>query len=457
MLNSTSMCYTYTMELRQKIELRKILAPELRQSLKVLTLPLLDLKQLIENELVENPFLEETPTQETLDTLPSTSDDFDGHNPESIVKNGPDIDLYAHLLTKKASLQDVLLRQLGIFANTDEELKIGKEIIGNIEENGYLKATLEEIAGTQGVTTPEVEKVLKLVQRFEPAGVGARTTAECLLIQLELGHEKDPLLKQIVECHLEDLAKKNYSLIAKSLKEPPEKIEPLIKKILKLDPKPGRNYSAEETQRIIPDIIIEEKEDNLEITINKENLPPITINKVYRDMLKKPNLDPQTKEFLTNKLRHALELLRAIAKRQTTLRKVIDKLVEIQREAILQEDPSLLRPLTFQGLAKELDIHESTVCRVVMNKYVKMPYGMVALKDLFTSHIHDENGQSVSSNYIKILIKELIDEEDKKHPLSDEEILKILSQKNQLQVARRTVAKYREELKILSSTYRKER
>lgn len=439
------------MEIRQRTELRRLLVPQLTQSLKILTLPLLDLKTIVQEEVTNNPLLEESQPKKTLSELTSRS---------SLPQNQIDsqyLDFRLSLLTNNMSLQDILLRQLGMFTNTDEELRIGQEIIGNIDENGYLKAALEEIANALNVAVENVENVLKIIQQFEPAGVGARTVSECLLTQLEMVNENDPLMRKIVECHLEDVAKKNYSHIAKNLKEPIDRIEPLIKKILRLNPKPGRNYSAEETHRIIPDIIIEQDdEDNLEITINNEDIPSLNINKTYRDMLKKNDLDPKTQEFLTDKLRDALELLRAIFKRQRTLRKVMEIVAQIQQDAI-KDGLSHLKPLTLQEVAEKINLHESTISRTVMNKYVRLPWGMVALKDFFTSHIHDKNGQSISSSHIKGLIKELVENEDKKHPLSDEEISKIILNEKNLQVSRRTVAKYREELKILSTAFRRER
>lgn len=435
------------MEIRQKIELRQLLLPQMRQSLKILALPLLELKGLLEQELLNNPFLEEAEKS----ALPSSLSEL------KKAPMTPDLETRITMMARKSSLQDVLIRQLGMFANTEEEIKIGQEIIGDIDENGYLKASLEDIANRLNIPIENVEKVLKIIQQFDPAGVGARTVPECLLIQLKLSDENGPLISKIIEHHLEDIAKKNYSHIAKMLKEPLENIEPLIKKILKLDPKPGRNYSAEEVNRIIPDIVIEQKDDEeFEITINNEDIPTLNINKTYREMLKDNNLDPQTKEFLTNKLRNALELLRAIFKRQDTLRKVMDIIVEIQKDAI-REGLSYLKPFTLQEVAQKLTMHESTVSRTIMNKYVQLPWGAVALKDFFTSHIHDQNGQTVSSSHIKGLIKEIIEREDKKHPLSDEDISKVMLNEKNLQVSRRTVAKYREELKILSTVFRKER
>jgi RNA polymerase sigma-54 factor len=435
------------MELRQKTELRRYLVPELRQSLNILALPLLEIKNLIEKELEDNPFLEESPPPQKNTEAPLPPPDS---------QDRPNLDFRLNLLTKKVTLQDVLLRQLSMFTNADEDFKIGQEIIGNIDENGYLKATLTEIATALNVSTDKAENVLKLIQQFEPAGVGARTVSECLLIQLELNNDQDPLMRKIIECHMEDVAKKNYSLIAKALKEPIENIEPRIKKVLKLDPKPGRNYSPDETQRIIPDITIDEKDDKLEITINNEDIPNLNINETYRQMLKKNGLDSQAKEFLTQKLHNALELLRAISKRQTTLRNIVEVVAQIQQEAIT-EDFSHLKPLTFNEVAQKINMHESTVCRAVMNKYVKTPYGVVALKDFFSSHLLDQNGESVSSAHIKRLIKELIEQEDKKHPLSDEEIAQHLTKEKNLKISRRTVTKYREELKILSTIFRRAR
>lgn len=434
------------MEFRQRTELRHLMTPVMTQSLKVLTMTSVDLRTLVEEELLNNPCLEEGPPDDFSSLLPTTN-----HS-----KGLPQDDLTDKINPKEVSLQEVLLRQLGMFVNTDAELIIGHEIIGNIDENGCLKVSLEELAITLNLPLEEIAKVLSLIQQFEPSGVGYRSISECLGIQLKKENEPDPLIFKIIENHLEDIAKKNYSLIAKQLKEPPERIEPLIHKILKLDPKPGRNYSAQAIQRIIPDITIKEKDQALEVIINNEYFPTIIINKVYKQMLKKDNLDPAAREFIENKMRAAQELLRAVGKRTSTLRRVAEKLVEIQQDAI-KEDLSYLKPLTFAELAKELDVHETTICRTVMNKYIDTPCGTVALKEFFTTKINDGNGQAVSVNYIKKTIKELIQQEDKKHPLSDEDVAKLLSERFNLKAARRTVAKYREEFKIPSTAFRRER
>ncbi len=432
------------MEIRQRHELRHLMVPALTQSLKVLTMTSLDLKNLIEEELLNNPCLEEAPNDEFSSPLPSTN-----HS-----QGLPQDEIAEKPIIREVSFQEILLRQLGMFINTDEELRIGQEIIGNIDENGYLKATVEELSAALNSPAGEIKRVLEMVQQFEPAGLGARSIAECLLIQLKRNNETDPLLLNIVENHLDDIAKKNYSLIAKKLKEPPEKIEPLIHKILKLDPKPGRNFSGRLPQRVIPDIAVKEKNRGLEVLINHEYFPTIAISRVYKQMLKTDNLDPAAREFIENKMRSAQELVRSLVKRTGTLRRVAEKLVQIQADAISQ-DLSFLKPLTFAELAKQLDVHETTVCRTVMNKYIDTPCGIVALKDLFTTKINDGNGQAVSVNYIKKTIKELIQQEDKKSPLSDEDISKLLLERFNLKAARRTVAKYREEFKIPSTAFRR--
>ena len=439
------------MEIKQRLELRKLLVPELAQSLQILSLPLLDLKNLVEEALENNPLLEENPRPETAST--KVSRDL----PSSLSGIGrPDLDFRINLISQKTTLQDVLLRQLGMFSNTDEELRIGEEIIGNIDENGYLKVSIEYVASTLNIPLERAEKTLKLIQQFEPPGVAARTASECLLIQLELGNESDPLIRKIAENHLEDIAKKNYRCIAKSLKEPLEKIEPLIKKILKLNPKPGANYSVQEIQRVVPDIIISEKSGEFQITINDEDIPSLNLSQDYKEMLKNNNLDAQAKEFLTQKLQNALELQRAISKRRFTLRRVVESIVEIQQDAI-RGDFSCLKPLTYKVLAEKLKLNESTVSRAVMNKYVELPHGMVSLKKFFSSSLSVSGGESVSSTHIKRLIKDLIEQEDKKHPLSDQEIANSLSREKGLNISRRTVAKYREELKLLSTAFRRER
>lgn len=452
------------MELKQKLELRKLLAPELRQSLQILTLPIMDLKELVDQEMLDNPVLEEAPAEsleKMLDALSSAAPDAHLLPGSPLSEEDNQKREFAQsTMTKKVSLQDTLLKQLGMFADSADDIAIGHEIIGNIDDNGYLRASLEEIASALNISVQKTEKVLKIIQQFEPAGVGARNIPECLLIQLALAKETDPALLTIVKYHLEDVATKNYAKIAKALNESVEKVLELVGKISALDPKPGRNFSVDDIQQVIPDIIIElAEEGELKVTINNESMPRLLISKTYRQMARQKDLDPATKEFLTNKIKRAYEILRAITKRQSTLRRVVETIVQIQKEAITQ-DISLLKPLTFREVAQIIGMHESTVCRVVMNKYAQTPCGVYALKDFFPSKLpgaSNGSGEAVSSEHVKSLITDYIAAEDKKHPLSDEDIVKLLKEKKQLDVARRTIAKYREEMKILSSPYRRTR
>ncbi len=460
------------MEIRQRTELRRLMAPEMRQSLKVLSLPLLGLKNLVDEELLSNPTLEEyqkgdsfkkeksaESLEKLLDSFPPAESNYENHSNSNYNEEDKEkADFFSTLISQKVSLSDILLRQLGMFSQTDKELLIGQEIIGNIDENGYLKTSLTEISLKLKVSLHEAEKTLALIQQFDPAGVACRDIQECLLIQLKLSQNLDQILEKIIKYHLGDVAKKNYSKIAKELKISQEKVDSLIKKIAQLNPKPGRDYCVDAIQQVIPDVIIEEIEGKLVIAINNESIPHLIINKSYRELIKKGNLDKATKEFLAEKLRKAYEMLRSISKRQSTLRRVMEIIIDIQEQAI-REDLSFLKPLNFAQIAKKIEMHETTVCRVVMNKYAQTPNGNIALKDFFPSRLkqNDSQGESVSSQQVKSLIKELVNEEDKKHPLSDDMIMKLIKDNHFLNVGRRTITKYREELKILSSIYRRER
>ena len=441
------------MELRQKTELRRLLVPQLRQSLQILALPQQELKATIQEELDNNPFLEEHILN---NSLPKGETNYlSSLSHKVLTYRAQDSDFRMSLITQKTSLQDALLRQLGMFADDDKTLAIGQEIIGNLDENGYLKATLMDIAQSLDFSLQEVERVLILIQQFEPAGVAARSVAECLLIQLKISGENDPLLERIIECHLEDIARKDYRRIAKSLKAPLDAIEPLIKKIVRLNPKPGRNYSQEETQHVIPDLIFSKDEGYLKVTLNNDDSFSIRINETYRSMLKNETLEPSAKEFLSNKLRAALDLVRAVSRRQETLKKIVEALVDIQQEAILN-DFSCLRPLTFKEIAQRIGMHETTVCRAVMNKYAQLPQGnIVSLKSFFSNRVRGFHGESFSAIQVKMCIKESIAQEDKKQPLSDLDIATYLSGEKKIKISRRTVAKYREELKLLSSSLRR--
>ena len=436
------------MHLSQKTELRKLMVPELKQSLKILSLPLAALNGLLNEELENNPFLEES------GAVPSVH--HTSRRSGGIGKTAPadDADPFA-LLVKTPSLQDVLLRQLAISPLTPEEMKIGQEIIGNIDDDGYLKASVEEIARSRLLPPDNVKNILTLIQTFEPEGVGARDIRECLLIQCNARDDNDPLLKPVIERHLDDVARRKFSRIAKDLGTSVANIELCVAKITALNPRPGQNYFPGHSQTVTPDIFIDEKCGALEIFINQENMPALYINEEYRQILKNENLPPQTRDYLKGKLQEALELLRALSRRHGTLRKVLEVLADIQKDALLN-GISNMKPLTCTEVAEKIGLHESTVYRVIMNKYAETPQGIIALKEFFTNGIKQDDGTRTPSSLCKDRIRELIEDEDRKRPLSDEDLAGILLKENAIKIARRTVAKYREELKFPASNLRRE-
>ncbi len=436
------------MNLSQKTELRKLMVPELKQSLKILSLPLAALNGLLNEELENNPFLEDSGAAPSVRHASRHSGNSGKAAPED------DIDPFA-LLIKAPSLQEVLLRQLAVSPLTPEEMKTGQEIIGNIDDDGYLKASLAEISETLSLPTGNVETILKLIQTFEPAGVGARDIRECLLIQCNTRNDNDPLLQPVIERHLDDVAKRKFSQIAKDLGTSVANIELCVAKLTAMNPRPGQNYSPGHNQTVMPDIFIDEKDGALEIFINQENLPSLYINEEYRQILKNENLPPETREYLKEKLQEALELLRAISRRHGTLRKVLEVLTDIQKDALLNGLANM-KPLSCREVAEKISMHESTVYRIIMNKYAETPQGIIALKEFFTSGIKQDDGTLTPSNLCKDRIKELIEGEDRKQPLSDEDLAGILLKENAIRIARRTVAKYREELKLPASSLRRE-
>jgi RNA polymerase sigma-54 factor len=439
------------MKLSQKPELRRLLTAELTQSLQILSLPLVDLESLINEELVNNPFLEESPAVMAASGRPVSYSR--SARSARTVSTDEDFDPLAQLTTAP-SLQDVLLRQLDVAIVERKEHGLGVEIIGNLDDNGFLSTPLSEIALSQRVEVKDVEKVLAIIQKFEPVGVAARSLQESLLIQAEAKGEIDPLIKDILEKCLEDVALRRYDRIAKELGITAEEAQDRVRKIASLNPKPGQNYSPERSFHVIPDIFIDEKEEELEVFINQDNLPTLHINEEYRAILKKNHLAPEEKEYLREQLQNALELVRSIIRRRSTLQKVIEAIVGIQKEALLS-GLSHLKPLTLQEVADKVGIHESTVSRVVMNKYAETPQGVIAIRDLFPARVRQENGDEVSSVQCKDLIRDLIEGEDKERPLSDEDLAESLFNQNGIKLARRTVAKYREELAIPSSTQRR--
>jgi RNA polymerase sigma-54 factor len=437
-----------------KKQIQKILlSPQMRQSMHILQMPVLELKNLIENELETNPLLEE-----------ANYDKGPIHVNHDIENNDYRKDLR---LTKPVTLQENLLRQMMLLAGSEEDVEIGAEIIGNIDDEGYLKATCEEISKALGKDMGKIEAVLGMVQGLDPLGVGARDLKECLFIQLCAKDKKDSLAWKIIENHFDSCTKKQYDRIAKALDVTVDEVKSVMTEISKLEPKPGRSYSNKsESRYIAADIQVKDIGGEYHILNNKSDLPALRVNMSYDSILKNKDSDKRTLDYIKNKIRSANFLIKCLRQRWETIYKITEFLVKEQSEA-MEKGRSFLKPLTFKEVAKAIGRHESTISRAIANKYVDTPSGIFEFREFFSATLGNKkddesktgkSGGRTNDNYsaasIKMELKEMIKEEDKKKPLSDQALQKIFIDKG-IGISRRTIAKYRNELKILPSSLRK--
>jgi len=418
------------------------LTPQMRLAISLLQMPLIKLKEFVEKQVEENPLLNlenvKLPKEVNYDSPSEENQDYK----ES-------------LITKPATLQDHLLLQLQLLANSDDVREIGELIIGNINDDGYLGCPIEDIKpGSIKITQSDIEKALSLIQTFDPIGVGARDLRECLLLQLKSKGRDDSLACQIVDKHLPNLQNKRYDYIAKKLKAPVEKIKESMKEIANLEPKPGRSFGTERPVYLIPDAIVRKNKDGYELIPNDWELPRITLNEKYKKMLKQKDTPEDTKAYLTERLKAAHSLINAISKRRETIQQVTEIIVSIQN-GFLENGATDFKPMTLEQIAKRIGKHKSTVCRAVTGKYLQTPQGIFELRSFLSSGIKQENGDFLSSKAIKSRTKNLIENENKEKSLTDQEIADLFK-KDGVSVARRTVAKYRGQLKILSSKSRGE-
>jgi len=469
------------MQQLQRPEQRMVLTPQMQQAIHLLQLPLLELNTIIQQEMIRNPLLEEidlrtepTPEGEETDSPPDNGDlsfqeEFDRlaeldegwkeyfrQSASYFRSAGPDEEKKKFLedsITRGESLSEHLLSQLRFTILPPEDKKIGEIIIGDIDENGYLIVPIEEIAGQAGVERENAEAVLSVIQTFHPLGVGARDLKECLLIQIDSMEESNPLEKKIIEEHLEDLGKNKYPQIARALKTDIDKVQKAAELIGSLDPKPGRMFSPGDTLYITPDIRLEKVDDEYHIIFNSDYVPRLRINNKYRQLMNRGDTKPETKDYIREKVRAGLWLVKNIHLRQETLYKITREIIKRQRQ-FLDHGLSHLRPLKMSEVARIIGIHESTVSRAVANKYIQTPRGTFQLKYFFTTAIPTPAGHDLSSRNVKQVIARMIKEENRRRPLSDQEIVEILAKRG-IKLARRTVAKYRNSLKIPSSHLRR--
>jgi len=471
-------------KLHTKLVQKLILTPSLQQAIKLLPMSTLELADLLNQEMVENPLLEEVPTEELQPAEQTQTEKPEPEQPAaektdawddadyeyffgdylddgyrsrtpSEVKELPPIE---NTLSSASSLSDHLLWQLSLHQSDDAELReIGTAIIGNLDDDGYLVASVEEIAAMGEWPVADVEKALQLIQTFDPRGVAARDLQECLWLQLKfLGLEGTPTEKVVTE-HLRLLQNHQVPEIARRLGMSIDDLKEHIEIIRNLDPKPGSRYNPQQSQYVIPDVYVVKVEDQYVAMLNEEGLPQLRISPTYRRLLDKnaPGTEEnnETRNYVKDKFRSALWLIKSVDQRQKTIQKVANSIINFQRE-FLDNGIEYLRPLVLRDVANDIGMHESTVSRVVNNKYMHTPQGVFEMKYFFHSGISSSYGDSVSSVTIKQRIRKIIENEDPRKPLSDSKIVSIL-QKEGLMLARRTIAKYREELKIPTSNQRK--
>ena len=487
------------LELRQNLKLSQTLkmTPQLQQAIKLLQLSRMELVELVREEMVENPVLEESSGQESsADDRPtdmnmegvdqekgrerqeigadssevSSSDskadgdavreiDWDSYLEHystappmpSYRPNNEDLPSLEATLTRKDSLFDHLSWQLKMGASCAEDTELGMLILGNLDQYGYLKSSLDDIAEQATMPVEQIERVLAKIQTFDPIGVGARTLQECLLIQARHIGQDDDVLVQIVERHIGNLERKNYQAIARDLKQPLEEIYEAVKVIASLDPKPGRAYAEEDPIYITPDVYIHKLGDKYFVVPNSDGLPKLKISNFYRSALAG---DQKARQYVQEKLRSAQWLIRSIEQRQRTIVKVTESILKFQND-FFEKGIEHLRPLILRDVADDISMHESTISRVTTNKYVHTPRGIFELKYFFNSSINRTDGDEIASQSVKGAIADIVSKENVKKPFSDQKIVEMLRDKN-IDIARRTVAKYREQLGILSSSKRKQ-
>ncbi len=464
------------------------MTPQLQQAIKLLQLSRLELVDVIQQEIEENPMLEEVAPESEFEgeeevkadaeaeTIPAPApgpsteltgegdgkEEFDwnsyleDYGPMGVTYAREDIEgpTWENVLSKKASLTDHLLWQLKLSRLSEMETRVGEQIIGNLDPNGYLAATLDEIT-VEGADPAFIESVLKKVQQFDPAGVAARDLKECLLLQLRALGSPNTLAETIISDHLKDLETKNYNHIIRKLKVSLEDVLNAVMLISRLDPKPGRIYNEERDQYIVPDVYVIKVGEEYKIVINEDGLPRLRISNFYKEILGNANGSKadNCKEYIKERLHSATWLIKSIQQRQRTIYRVSESIVKYQRD-FFDHGINYLRPMVLRDVADDVEMHESTISRVTTNKYMHTPRGIFELKFFFNSGISKTSGDSIASKSVQEEIRKIVQSENKAQPYSDSEIVDILKNTG-IAIARRTVAKYREMMGILPSSKRK--
>ncbi len=487
------------LELKQQIRLSQqlVMTPQLQQAIRLLQLSRQELVDAVEQELVENPMLDAEESVDDDNAQGPSEGQSDGSNtaeaeardaapsaePETAESAEPsaedmvgDVDWDSYMESRpqtslarydddrpaleenhspRTSLAEHLRWQLGFLELEKLDCEVGLHIIGNLNDNGYLEETLEAIAEANGATLDRTEKVLHRIQEFDPVGVASRSLSECLLVQAQRAATDNLLVIKIIQEHLDLLQRRDFRGIARIEGLEVGDVALAAEIVASFEPRPGRQFSSEDPIYITPDIFVHKIGDEYHVVLNEDGLPKLRVSSAYRDVLARNNSEPkETKEYVREKLRSAVWMIKSIHQRQRTIVKVMQSILRFQRD-FFDKGSEHLRPLNLRDVADDIGMHESTVSRVTTNKYVQTPHGVYELKFFFNSSIQTGDGDAIASESVKEKIRAIIAHEDTNRPLSDQRIAQLLKAAN-INIARRTVTKYREAMRILSSTRRKQ-
>lgn len=468
--------------MKQSLALKQALrmTPQLQQAIKLLQLSRLELETEIRKELTENPVLEEGmelansevereaefSNQEPDIQDPRKQDEFEWdsyfenqqkNKETNFSRNNDEIMNYESIIASKETLHDHLRWQASLYGFNEEELEQAHIIIESINDDGYFNVSLDALSEEENVPVEDLEAILKMIQEFDPPGVGARNLRECLLLQAKFLQEDTNDFVHLITHHMHDLEKKNYQAISKAMNVAVEEVVDMCKIINSMDPKPGLRFASNDTHYVTPDVYVYKVGEEYVVSLNEDGLPKLRISNFYKNMLSteetKGSQKSQAQDYVQEKLRSAVWLIKSIHQRQRTIYKVAESIVKHQQE-FFEKGPAFIKPMILRDIANDIEMHESTVSRVTTSKYMHTPQGIFELKYFFNSGINTSDGGSLASESVKLKIKDMVDREDPKRPLSDQKIVELLK-KDGIEIARRTVAKYRDILKILPSSKRK--
>jgi RNA polymerase sigma-54 factor len=451
------------LELKQTQKLSPVLTQQLQQAIKLLQLSRLELVEAIDLEIQENPILEladkeakEEPVEEQQrDEKDEVAEWLDRYSPSENYsfqeeKERPD---YENMIKKSLNLRDHVRWQAGLAELSSDERIMAEWIIENIDDNGYLAFPLAELSTASGYPIDALEATLKKIQKLDPAGVGARDLRECILLQYEARGDADPIFADIIGNFFDLFQKANIKEIVKRTGYPIQKIKEVFEKVKEYDPKPGRNFADDFTSYVVPDVYVVKTEDGFEIFLDEDEIPELRMNRYYVDLCLNKGTTSSTKNYIKKKITQAEWFIKSIQQRQKTLYLVSNSILAFQNE-FFDKGLRFLKPLILKDVAQDIGVHESTVSRITSNKYMSTPHGIYEMKFFFPTGINKDEGRPLSTNVVMELIVEMIKGEDKKNPLTDDEIVALLKTRHSIKIARRTVAKYRDGLNISSSRER---